>query len=141
MRNVTFKQSICISETDAGIFQEKMNAALSQIPNPEIVFDNTLPMTAYIFYRVSKDQPETLLELLEMLDTKTQGRATCEICQHFERSEDRRKKWGTCRKYNKPIHMNGRACEAYYLELREVSAKLIEEYRQIPFLIDGANNR
>lgn len=141
MRTAHYKQSICISETNAELFQEKINAALAQIPDPEIVFDRSQPMTAYIFYTVGKNQPETLLELLEMTDEKTGGRATCEICRHFEKSKDRRKKWGICRKDGEQTRIDSRACEIYYFELRNISADIIEEFRRIPFLIDGTSNK
>ena len=99
MRSTKFKQCACISEASAAAFQDAANAILAQTPEPEIVIDKTQPFTAYIFYKVSKKVPETVLELLELLDA-TGGNATCENCPAFIRSNDRRRKWGSCSKYH-----------------------------------------
>lgn len=134
MRTKKFKQLACISEDTASAFEAKTNAVLSQTPNPEIILDKTQPFTAYVFYNVSKSEPETFLELLEMISTT--GCARCQDCRHFEPDRDRRKVRGQCTKDNKEVRKDCHACEVYYLEQRKVSADIIEEYKRIPFLID-----
>ena len=133
MRVNNFKQMACISENNAALFQERVNSILTQVPNPEIVLDRTRPFTVYVFYEIRKDVPETVLELLEMLDADG-GKAKCEDCPAFIRSHDKRKKWGNCRKKpDKPTRCDSRACELYYLERRREAERIAEEFKQIPF--------
>lgn len=134
MRSKHFKQLACISENTADDFQAKANATLAQTPNAEIVLDQTKPFTAYIFYTVSKSEPETFLELLEMLDSEACG--LCQDCEYFKPDHDRRKVRGQCTRKNEVVRKDLRACEVYYLKRRKISDKIIEEYRQIPFLIE-----
>lgn len=135
MRSKKFKQLACISENTADDFQAKTNAILAQTPNPEIVLDKTRPFTAYVFYTVSKSEPETFLEMLEMLDAEAKH-STCKDCPHFVADHDRRKVRGTCKKKSQEVRKDCSACEIFYLERRRVPEALIEEYRQLPFLIE-----
>ena len=135
MKSIRFKQCACVSESSAGAFQNAINAVLQQTPEPEIVIDKTQPFTAYIFYKVSKDAPETVLELLEMLDSDG-GRAQCQDCPEFIKSKDKRTKWGKCRRKNVPIRADGRACELYYLARRREADRIAEEFKQIPYAIE-----
>lgn len=135
MRSIKFKQCACISEASAGAFQDAINAILQQTPEPEIVIDKTQPFTAYIFYKVSKDAPETVLELLEMLDTDG-GHAQCQDCPEFIRSTDKRRKWGRCRRKNMQTRIDGRACELYYLARRREAERIAEDFKQIPYTIE-----
>ena len=135
MRSTKFKQCACISEASAAAFQDAANAILAQTPEPEIVIDKTQPFTAYIFYKVSKKVPETVLELLELLDANG-GNATCENCPAFIRSNDRRRKWGSCRRKGIKTKCDARACELYYLQLRREAEQITKEFEQIPYTID-----
>ena len=135
MRSIKFKQCACISEASAAAFQNAINAILQQTPEPEIVIDKTQPFTAYIFYKVSKDAPETVLELLEMLD-EDGGCAQCQDCPEFIRSTDKRRKWGKCRRKNEPTRTDSRACELYYLARRREAERIAEEFKQIPYAIE-----
>lgn len=135
MRTARFKQVACISEPNAAAFQDRANEILAQASDPEIVFDQTLPFTAYIFFNVRRDQPDTVLELLEMLDADG-GHAHCEDCPAFIRSKDKRKKWGSCRRKVTKTKCDSRACELYYLELRREAAQIAEEFKQIPYQIE-----
>lgn len=135
MRSIKFKQCACISEASAGAFQDAINAILQQTPEPEIVIDKTQPFTAYIFYRVRKDAPETVLELLEMLDTSG-GHAQCKDCPAYEPPTDKRRKWGHCRQKNEKTRGDLRACEIYYLGKRHEKLDLYNEYKQIPYTIE-----
>lgn len=137
MKSAKFKQIACIAETDPDRFQTKVNAILSHTANPEIIFDKVQPYTMYVVYTVHKNEPESFLELLEMLDPNG-GKATCSSCPYFQIGKDRRRKWGTCTHKDKPANKKGRACELYYLMLRGLSESVIEEYEQIPYMIDGA---
>ena len=133
MRKDYFKQCACISETDPQVFQEHMNGILGRITNPEIIMDRCKPFTAYIYYKVSKDAPETLLELLEMLEGKSY---TCGDCPHFQRDTDKRKSWHTCRLRGDKTREDSRACEELYRMKRAERDKLIQEYEQIPYTIE-----
>lgn len=133
MKESTYKQIACISESNAEIFQDKANNILATIAEPEIVLDGTRPFTMYILYSIRKDVPETVLELLEMLDADG-GHAHCEDCPAFIKSPDRRRKWGGCRrKPDKPTRCDSRACELYYLERRREAERITEEFEQIPY--------
>ena len=135
MRTARFKQVACISEPNAAAFQDRANEILAQASDPEIVFDQTLPFTAYIFFNVRRDQPDTVLELLEMLDADG-GHAVCEDCPAFIRSKDKRKKWGSCRRKVTKTKCDSRACELYYLERRREAAAIAAEFDQIPYAIE-----
>ena len=135
MRSIKFKQCACISEASAAAFQNAINAILQQTPEPEIVIDRTQPFTAYVFYKVSKDAPETVLELLEMLDTDG-GRAQCQDCPEFIKSKDKRTKWGKCGRKGTKTRCDGRACELYYLARRREAERIAEEFKQIPYTIE-----
>lgn len=134
MRGEVFKQCACIAETDPHLFQEKINAILSKVSNPEIVLDRTQPFTCYVFYRIRKDVPESLLELLEMLDGHNHY---CEECPHFVRSTDKRVKWHTCGLKGERTRADSRACEEFYRMKREEQQQLINEYENtIPYQIE-----
>lgn len=135
MRSQHFKQCACISENSAELFQEKANDILARFTDPEIIMDPSKPFTMYAFYTVSKDMPETVLELLEMLDANG-GNATCENCPAFIRSKDRRRKWGSCRRKGIKAKCDARACELYYLQLRREAEQITKEFEQIPYTID-----
>lgn len=135
MKDVKFTQCACISEKSAGAFQNAINAVLQQTPEPEIVIDKTQPFTAYIFYKVHKNAPETVLELLEMLDTSG-GNAHCTDCPAYEPPTDKRRSWGRCRQKDAPTKGRGPACEIYYLGRRRDGVDLYKEYKQIPFVIE-----
>lgn len=134
MKMDTFKQVACISETNAAIFQEKVNSILATTSNPEVVFDRARPFTVYIFYSIKKDVPETALELLEML--AADGHAVCGDCPAFIRSKDKRRKWGGCRrKTGERRHCDSSACEIYYLERRREAERIAEDYDKIPYKV------
>lgn len=135
MKNTKFKQCACISEASAAAFQDEANAVLARVADPEIVIDKTTPFTMYVFYSVHRDTPETVLELLEMLDADG-GHAVCEDCPAFIRSKDKRKKWGSCRKKGIETRIDGRACELYYLARRREAQEIINDFKQIPYTIE-----
>lgn len=133
MKERAFKQLACVSEKDAASFEDKVNDVLAQTPDPEIIIDQTRPFTMYVLYNVSKNVPESALELLELLDPNG-GHATCKNCDYFTKDNDRRKKWGICsRKKGEKTHADARACELYYLELRKDAAQLLRQYEQISY--------
>ena len=135
MKDTKFKQCACISEASADAFQDAANAILAQIPEPIIEMDKTKPFTMYIFYNVRRATPETVLELLEMLDADG-GNAVCEDCPAFIRSKDKRKKWGSCRRKVTKTKCDSRACELYYLERRREANAIAAEFDQIPYTIE-----
>lgn len=139
MKDAKFKQIACIAETDPDRFQEKVNLILSHTANPEIIFDKVQPFTMYVVYTVHKNEPESFLELMEMLDPNG-GRAKCISCPYFQISKDKRRKWGMCSHKDTPARKDDRACELYYLMQRGLSESVIEEYEQLPYLIEGAED-
>lgn len=139
MKDAKFKQIACIAETDPERFQEKVNLILSHTANPEIIFDKVQPFTMYVVYTVHKNEPESFLELLEMLDPNG-GKAHCIDCPHFVRSSDKRRKWGTCSHKIAETRIDSRACETYYLMLRGLTDSIIDEYEQLPYMIEGAED-
>lgn len=134
MKETRFKQCACISEASADSFQDAANAILAQLADPEIVMDHNKPFTMYVFYNVRRDAPESVLELLELLDTDG-GSAKCQNCPAFIKSKDRRRKWGKCRRKNIEAKADSRACELYYLEKRREAAEIANEFEQIPYMI------
>ena len=134
MKDTRRKQLICIAEKDAATFQEKANALLASVIDPEIIIDHTQPFTMYALYSVSKKQPETILELLEMLDDK--GRARCNDCPEFTRSSDGRKKTGSCGRSSDIVRSDASACEWYYRQRRRENEQLAAELQNTPFLIE-----
>ena len=135
MKTQRLKQMACISENNAEDFQEKANAILAQAAATEIIMDQTQPFTAYIFYNVSRVVPETLLEVLEHLDTDSDAR--CIDCPAFVPDDDKRKKRGKCQlRPKKEVKKNWPACEFYYLRRRQGDRRIIEELNEIPYLIE-----
>lgn len=132
MKDTKFKQCVCISEASAAAFQNAANNILVQLVNPEIIMDRTRPFTMYAFYNVRRDTPETVLELLEMLDANG-GNAKCEDCPAYIPSEDTRRKWGDCRRKAQPTRCDSRACELYYIERRREADRIAEDFKQIPY--------
>ena len=132
MKEARLKQIYCISEHDAASFEEKANEVLAQIPDPEIFIDHSRAFTMYVVYSVSKNIPESALELLEMLDPEG-DRATCSACKYFKPSDDHRRKRGTCLKKNTVTRCDARACEVYYIERRQDAAALAAQYESLPF--------
>lgn len=134
MRTDTFKQVGVICEDNAQAFQEKANELLAQASDAEIVFDQTQPFTMYVLYSVRKNFPESALELLEMLDPDG-GHARCEDCPYFEKSTDKRKKWGYCQRKQDKTKIDSRACEVYYIERRKENVAMVEELEAFPYEI------
>lgn len=135
MRNEHYKQMACISETDPQIFEQKTNAILAGLINPEIVLDRVKPFTAYIFYKVRKDVPEDILELFEMLDT-ADGKRTCSDCPYFKKSTDKRRRKHTCTLTGNMTRADSRACEEYYKAKMQRYRGLLEEYKNIPYTLE-----
>ena len=134
MRSTKFKQCACISEASAEAFQDAANAILAQLPNPEIIVDQTKPFTMYIFYTVRRDTPEDILELLEMLDADG-GHAHCQDCPAFVPDTDRRKKSGRCKLRADIVSRDYRACEFYYMKRRDGKTRIVDELANVPYLI------
>lgn len=129
MKEDKIKQIICISETNAFDFQNRMNEALTQLSNPEIRTYDNQPFTAVIIYSVRRDLPEDVLELFEMIE----GSNICRECPHFVKSEDKRKKWGTCTLKCERTKIDSRACEYFYIHRYKMLSEMKEEYLQIPY--------
>ena len=135
MKTTRKKQLLCIAEKDAATFQTKVNAALAGLSDPEIILDQSRPFTLYAFYTVRRDEPESILELLEMLDTEAKH-ATCIDCPMFRRSPDRRRKWGHCRKDGREVRLDARPCEYFYRYRHRENADLAAQLESAPYLIE-----
>lgn len=134
MRSERFKQVACISEKSPQAFEAKINNILAGIANPEIILDTAREYTAYVIYSVRKDVPETLIELLELLDAD--GGGSCEQCPHFKRNKDKRIKRHDCTAKGIRVRANGRACEVYYKDKKQRAEEMIEQYKNIPYTIE-----
>ncbi len=130
MKKDRVKQIRCITAGSAEEFEYRVNEALAQFGDPEIRFDNNIPFTCTIVYTVEKTVPETVLELLEMVDGKSH---TCCECPHFVKSPDNRKKWGSCSLMVQPTRDDSRACEHYYLWQYKALTEAKEKYMAIPY--------
>ncbi len=131
MRSEHYKQAIVVQGSNAIDFQNQLNNALSGLVNPEIVIERSIPFLAYIFYNASKDVPESVLELFEILDGEYH---VCEECPYFTRPSDKRMRRGSCsvKAYNP--RMDERACESFYLwKTREIE-EAEKIYKQIPYI-------
>ena len=116
MRGEYQTQMFCISETNSALFQLKMNETLKTIVNPDIRMDPTRPFTAYIFYTIQHDIPETITEALEMIEG---DHHYCSECPALIRSEDHRKKWHFCHTHMKKVRQDNPACIDFY-KLRDI---------------------
>lgn len=140
MRNERFKQVACISEKSPQAFEKKMNNILAGIANPEIIIDTAREYTAYVIYSVRKEVPETLIELLELLDED--GGGSCEQCPYFKRKKDKRMKRHDCTAKGIWVRANERACEVYYKDKMQRAGEMqraeemIEQYKNIPYTIE-----
>lgn len=129
MKQDKIMQVVVIKETDAEVFEERMNEALSNITDPEIkIFD--APYTAVITYRVTRSVPEDILELLELVDGQ---RHCCSECPHYIPPSDKRKKWGNCSQTAQKTRADSRACEGYYLCRYRMLSEAAEAYKELPY--------
>ena len=135
MRTEHYKQVAVISETTPEAFENKLNAVLAGITSPEIVFDQSRSFTATIIYKVRKDVPESLIELLELMDNDGEHH-TCNECPYLQRSKDKRKKWLVCTHSQGKTQATSRACEAFYMWRLARYKELVEEYKKMPYEIE-----
>lgn len=113
MRTVTTKKLKCISEATANSFEDKVNAVLSSVNDPEIKIDGNRPFTAYIFYEEEKVIPETVKDEFELRGELY----TCNDCPYYEPSTDGRIKYTACRYSTFRVGANTSACELFYKRL------------------------
>lgn len=113
MRDDKYKQMYCVCEKTSSMFEMKMNAILKAVKNPEIEIDRTRPFTAYVFYNVVLDVPETIPEAFQLLEGISH---TCQECSYLIKSPDKRKRWQQCGFFNKRIHQEQPVCEVFYKE-------------------------
>lgn len=111
MRGDYQTQMYCVSETNAEMFELKMNEILKGIKNPDIRMDPARSYTAYIFYQIQYDIPETITEALEMVEG---SRHYCGECPGCLFSDDKRKKWQFCQVHNKKVHEDSPVCIEFY---------------------------
>lgn len=111
MRGEYQTQMYCISETNAAMFELKMNETLKTLKNPEIHMDTTKPFTAYIFYHIEHNIPESVIEALAMIEG---SHHYCAECPFIEKSEDKRRKWKFCNLHNKKVKEDSVVCIEYY---------------------------
>ena len=133
MKRDKVKQVICITDPDPVMFEEKMNEALSKLVDPDVRIFESMPFTAVIMYSVSRELPESVLELLELADGEHH---VCEECPYYIKPQDRRVKWGACRVQGTKTRGDSRACESYYLYRYKVLAEAKERYLESPFIAE-----
>lgn len=127
MRGEYQTQMICVSETNGAIFELKMNEALKTLVNPDIRLDPNRSFTAYIFYQIKHDVPETVVEAIELIEGT---RFNCKDCPACELPEDGRKKHGFCKAHNKKVHFETPVCIEFYKY--RINQNVLEE--QLPEL-------
>lgn len=135
MKNTRYKQVACISTDDPATFQQQANAILSHTPQPEIIMDPSKPFTMYIIYDVSRREPETFLELLSLMDPG-ETTATCSACPAFVPDPDKRRKRGRCQFRTDERSRTAPACEFYYMKRRDGKTRIMDELKQLPYLIE-----
>lgn len=133
MKTDKVTQVICISETDAAAFEERMNDALSSLANPEILFDPNRSFTAVIVYNVRRDVPESVLELFNMVDG---SHHSCSECPRCVEQTDQRRKWTTCSATGQPIRIDGSVCEKYYLIRYKALSEAAGKYKELPYTVE-----
>ena len=111
MRGEYQTQMICVSETNGALFELKMNEALKTLVNPDIRLDPNRSFTAYIFYQIKHDVPETVVEAIELIEG---SRYHCKECSACELSEDGRMKHGVCRIFDKKVRYDSPVCIEFY---------------------------
>ena len=111
MRDEYQTQMICVAETNGAMFELKMNEALRRLVNPDIRIDTTRPFTAYVFYQVQHDIPESITEAIEMIEG---SRHLCSECPSFIKSEDKRVKKGFCETRLKKVRQDNPVCMYFY---------------------------
>lgn len=116
MRGEFKTQMYCISESNGAMFELKMNEALQNLRNPDIRMDHSKPFTAYIFYSIEYDIPESVTEAMEII---TGERHTCIECPALEISKDKRKKRHQCTRRGWKVHGDTPVCMEYYKILGE----------------------
>lgn len=131
MRDDIYMQMYCVSESNGKIFEMKMNEILLTVRNPKIEIDKTKPFTAYIFYKITQDIPETVEEAFSLVEKQKHH---CTECPHFERNKDKRRRWHWCLYHKKKIHQDNTVCETFYQErTSEALVKNIKEaIKQLP---------
>lgn len=130
MRTDRVKQIAVITERDASRFEERMNEVLSGLNNPDIKLYDGNPFTAVITYTVCRDVPESIIELFEMVEG-VQYR--CEDCPELVKSEDKRKRSGTCTRKCELRRYDSSVCEAFYLIRYQALISLRDKYLDMPF--------
>ncbi|MBQ4467059.1 MAG: hypothetical protein II918_02455 [Firmicutes bacterium] len=111
MRGENQTQMYCISETNAAIFELRMNEALRNLVDPEIRLDPVRSFTAYIFYKIERTIPESIEDALVMIEGEHHY---CDQCPSFIPPDDGRKKWGYCESRLKKVRLDSLACIDYY---------------------------
>jgi len=111
MRDDHYIQCFCVSEMAGPQFEARMNEILKTVKNPRIELDRTRSFTAYIFYDISVNVPESIQEAFSILEGTSHN---CAECPYFIKSEDKRKKWHYCDYYHKKIHEQNPVCANFY---------------------------
>lgn len=111
MRDDYYTQCFCVSEMTGPQFEARINEILKTVKNPRIELDHNRSFTAYIFYNISVDVPETVTEALQLLEGTSHNCAECPYCI---KSEDKRRKWHYCDYYHKKIHEKSPVCANFY---------------------------
>lgn len=116
MKFKSINQMTCIQAADAETFEARVNEVLFRVTFPKIELDKNVPFTAYIWYRIEKEIPETLEECYQVHGA---GRK-CGDCVHFKPVKDKRRKWHPCEYASyKKTQIEADACDRYYIELEE----------------------
>ena len=130
MKSDRIKQVKCICADNAEDFQDKLNEQLMHLDNPEITYFKDMPYYAIITYVVKRDMPESIIELFEMVDGRSY---VCAACPHFSKTDDKRKKWGSCSASCIPMRMDSPVCESFYLLRYKMLSEAKGKYLERPY--------
>lgn len=111
MRGDFQTQMYCVSETNGELFELRMNEILKSIKNPDIRLDPVRSFTAYIFYQIQYDIPETITEAIELVEGEKHHCIECPACVL---SKDKRMRNHFCQVKGKKVHEDSPVCINYY---------------------------
>lgn len=127
MKYINRKQSLIITGSTAGEFQEKLNTALADLAakgyRHELQFNMSMGLCAYILYEESMEIPESVADEYELKGETYR----CYECPMFRPSDDRRVKYTTCGKGKRHISHCSPCCDWFYEELERGAISLNEE--------------
>lgn len=114
MREIKSKKVRVIDGSCAEEFENALNAVLSEIKEPQIMFDSNRPFLAYVTYDDYRKVPESVRDAYELRGEYHY----CGECPYYTPSADKRIKHITCA-VGERTRADRCACELFYKELND----------------------